>query len=348
MANFTVSDTYSISEYDYEDFIYSINLRSEVSEAKEFHFAFGVNETKDKFWELTFDFENDQIVLGNQDLKVIKSVDHVFLNDKDYMAEVIVNDSTVKVYVDNTDVVLLAFGLEEYDGGRYATNKEVSMFTTSQESLTSLSTVEGDIFCSGYTVNKVVNLSDGNYCLTSQQYTISKGVLTIKDEYLNTLEKNTQYKFRAVTSLTDFDFYVTTEKVGAELYSSIAKYYRGSNLRFELSETTVVSKFLIDNKECAFTQDGKKIVVNASETESITSGEHVAKAFTTNGRPEAKFVLTETVEVLPEIPTPVSHVFFFIDIAIFAVLIVGYVVISQIKNHSKQEGNHLWMKKLLS
>ena len=331
----TVSSTYSVSEYSYDDFIYSINLKRELSTAKEFHFAFGVNEAQDKFWELLFDFDNKQISLGNQNLSVIKSVNYMFEENVNYQVSIIVNDSTVKVYINNTDIVLLAFGLDEYEGGRYATDKEESLLVCSNESLTSLSTLEGDIFCSGYTINKVVNLTDGNYPLTNEEYDVSYGVLTIKDEYLNTLESNTQYKFRAVTSFTDFDFYVTTSKVGVELYSTIDKFYRGNDLKFDLSEATTVSKLLIDEKEVTFTQNENQITVSASNTESITSGEHVAKAFTKNGRPEAKFVLTEVVEVLPEIPAPVSHVFFYIDIAIFAVLIVGYIFISQLKSRAK-------------
>ena len=314
-----------------QDFIYSVHINKTEALATAFNLKFGINE--DNFWLLKIDIDQQMVSLGNNDLEVIKSMDYGFNSKREYRIDLVVNDSVAKVFVDNNDTATLVYELKGYVGGDISDNLSESQLVYSNRSITNINTVSGDIFCSGYTVHKVINLSDGNYKLSEDDYTLSKGVININDSYLNTLETDTVYKFRAVTSLTDLDFYVHTHEVGVEVSSLVEKYYRGDNVTFELSEKVTVNKVVVDNTgELEFTQNDELITVQSEKLNSLSSGEHTVKFYTENGRPEAKFSIYEAVETIPEIPAPVNHSFFFIDIAIFAALLIGYVVISRVKN----------------
>ena len=322
-----------VSEYVYHDFIYSVTLKKVSSEAKTFKLLFGASQNLERYQLLTVDFAEGKISFGDQD-KEIKSVSQAFESDREYKVNLIVNDSIAKVYLDGNDVASLVFGLSDYIGGKVATNFEESHFEYSKSSLTSLNTNSGDFNCLGYEVLRVVNLGDGNYRLKESEYSVTNGVLTINRDYLKTLETNSDYKFRAITDLTDFDFYVSTPSVGVQVISSIEKYYRGDDLRFEFSENTTVNMAFIDNEEYEFTLTNNILTVGKEAANKLVSGKHTAKFFTSNGRPEAQFSLYESVEIIPEIPAKPNHTFFFIDIGIFAVLIVGYILFSKIGKHS--------------
>ena len=244
----------------------------------------------------------------------------------------------MKIYVTHSDTSSLLLNLEEYQGGLTSCDLASSSFVYGEEELLELDTLSGDYFVGGYTVSKVVNLTDGNYRLSADQYKVEAGVITINRDYLNTLEVATLYKFRAVTSLTDFDFFVETDEVGTQARAQIDQYYRGSDVSFELSEASLVSKVLIDNEEFAFTQNEEKtlVTVASASLSSLPAGDHNVKFYTDNGRPGAKLSLYSTVEVIPELPVPASHMYFFIDIAIFGVLIIGYVLFSWISKRGKK------------
>ena len=323
-----------VSEYVYHDFIYSVTLKKVSSEAKTFQLLFGASQNLEEYQLLTIDFAEGKISFGNHE-KEIKSVSQEFESDREYKVNLIVNDSIAKLYLDGNDVASLVYGLSDYEGGKVASNLEESHFDYSKTSLTSLNTNTGDFNCLGYEVLRVVNLGDGNYRLKDTEYSVSNGVITIDRDYLKTLETNSDYKFRAITDLTDFDFYVSTPSVGVQVISSVEKYYRGDSLRFEFSEDTVVSKTYIDNEEFEFvyTTSDNILTVDKEAAARLVSGKHTAKFFTNNGRPEAEFSLYESVEIIPEVPPTPNHTFFFIDIGIFAVLILGYVLFSKIGKH---------------
>ena len=328
------------SETSYRDFLYSVTLKKENDAAKAFELSYGkVGEGEGtRYWKVTLDFQNDTIAIGNQDKVEIKSAEYDFEDSKEYRVNILSNDGLAKVYVNDSEWALLVYATEGYEGGKVEDNLEASQLTYSKDSIVNLLPNSGDVFIGGYTLYRVVNLGDGNYPLKEGDYTVNRGVITINDSYLRTLETNSQYKFRAVTSLTDFDFYVKTGEVGTQVVSSTAKYYVGDEARFELSETSKVSKVLIDQEEVAFTQNQNLDVVTIAPgaLSSIPSGEHTIKFFTENGRPETKFSLYSSVEIIPPVPAPVSHLFFYIDIAIFAVLIGGYVTFSLLSKRKKQ------------
>lgn len=320
----------------YKDFFYSVTVKATDPSAKAFRVEFGKDE--EQSYVATFDFEQGLVRIGNQEMAEIKSEDYAFEADTDYKIDLILNDGVAKIYINEYDTPILLLSLDGYQGGSVSTDLDAATFEHGHESITRLDTLSGDYFVGGYTVSKVVNLTDGNYRLSADQYKVEAGVITINRDYLNTLEVATLYKFRAVTSLTDFDFFVETDEVGTQARAQIDQYYRGSDVSFELSEASLVSKVFIDNEEFAFTQNEEKtlVTVASASLSSLPAGDHNVKFYTANGRPEAKLSLYSTVEVIPELPVPANHMYFFIDIAIFGVLIIGYVLFSQISKRGKK------------
>lgn len=318
-----------VSDYRYVDFVYSVSLTADSSK-EGFELTFGKDDAGEAYWMLGLNFAERKVAIEKDGDVELKSTDFDFSDGKEYQLTLVVNDGVAKVYIGEGGYALLAMDLATYEGGKLSENLDETNLVFKNESLLSLNSLSGDIFCCGYEVKKIINLGDGNYRLKADEYTVNKGVVTISQSYLNTLETATEYKFRAVTSFTDLDFYVETDEIGATAMPSVEKYYRGDDVRFELSEDATVSKVLVDGEEVDFTQRDEIVVLASKDVASITSGEHRAKFFTANGRPETKFKIYESVEVIPELPAPVSHTFFFIDISIFAALIVGYIVISQV------------------
>ena len=325
-----------MAETIYQDFIHSVTLKRTSASAKRYDFSFGGSEDFAKHWRVSVDFEHGKTFVAKEDETILKQIDCALEDDVECRVSILVNDGLCKVYLGEENVADLVLALDGYEGGRIKTNLEESGLIHSNESMTSLTTLWGDIYCGPYEVKKVINLGDDNYRLSENEYTVSGGKLTISETYLKTLETNSEYKFRTVTSFADFDFYVATQEVGAQVTARAEKFYQGDNAQFELSEEATVYKVLIDQEEKAFAQNGTIVTVKANELKSLGSGDHQVKLFTANGRPEATFQLYEAVEVIPELPAPVSHVFFYIDIAIFASLIGGYLTFSILKKHAKQ------------
>ena len=321
----------------YTDFIFSVSVKKEIAEAKAFSINFGVNETKYQF--ATFDFERGRVYFGDESHPEIKSAEYVFAEGNEYKIDLVVNDGVAKIYINQGDTAILLYRLPSYEAGKVGHDLAENHFTYHDESLLNLETLSGDYFVAGYKVSKIVNLTDDNTTLTTAQYSVEGGVVRIDSDYLNTLEVNTEYKFRAITSFTDFDFYVVTDETGVEIAPQLSKYYRGNDVSFELSEPSRVEKVLVDGEAYAFNENEEQslVTLTAATLENLPSGDHTVKMFTENGRPEARFSLYSTVEIIPEVPAKSNHTYFFIDIAIFAVLIAGYVTFSLISKRKKKQ-----------
>ena len=322
----------SLGSYAYTDFVYSVTLKRGDASAEVFRFAFGIDETLERYWSVTFDAKEGKITLGDANENALKTASFIFNKGATKHLRIVVNDGIAKVYAKEENAATLTLGLDGYEGGYVDEDLIDSHFEYHDASLMSLDSLSGDIYVGGYEVLKVVNLTDGNRVLAADEFTLNQGLITIDPAYLDTLENDALYKFRAVTSFTDFDFYVQTDEVGAELYTSVVKNYRGDDIRFELSEPVVVYRALVDGNpvDTVLSEDGMSLSVPAEAVAPLPSGEHTLKVFTDKGRPEARFSLYTTLETIPEIPAPVNHTYFFIDIAIFAVLIVGYLVFSKL------------------
>ena len=331
------ADTITGSEFtlrkgNANNFVYSVEF-ADLPEANNAKLVFGVSDDFKSYWAIAANVEEGKLVLLQKDT-VLKSAQYTFGEGKSFALTVVVNEGIVKVFANGSDVAVITCKLDGYEGGKVGVAQADS--TVRSEQFASTDTPDGDIFCNGYDVLKVINVTDGHYKLSSSQYSLNGGVLTVAPEYLKTLEADTEYTFRVVTSFTDFNFKLTTDFTPTTATSVLNKYYRGSDVTIELNGSAVVEKLVIDGKEIEFTQTGNRVVISAEAVNSLTSGQHNAKLYTNLGRPEVTFTVAERVQTLTEIEPEATHTFFWIDIAIFGSLILAYVAFTVVKKTKKK------------
>ena len=321
-AETNASSEFTLRKGTANNFVYSAQF-TDLTEANA-ELVFGVSDDLASYWAASANVTNGKVELLQNDT-VLKSAQ--LMAGEQLTLTVVVNEGIVKVFVDGSNVAAITCKLDGYSGGKVGVKAGC---VVSNEQFASTDTLDGDIFCNGYDVLKVVNVNDG-YKLDSSEYSVSKSVLTVSREYLKTLEADTEYTFRVVTSFTDLNFTLTTDFTPATAVSVMSKYYRGSDVAFELSGDAVVEKLLIDGQNVDFTQNGNRIVVSAQVVNALSSGKHNVKLYTNIGRPEATFTLSEQVETLTELEPIVTHTYLWIDIAIFAAFILGYVAFTVVK-----------------
>ena len=324
-AETNVSSEFTLRRDIANNFVYSVEF-TDLTEASNAGLVFGVSDDLTSNWTVAANVVDGKVELLKADA-VLKSAPHSFNEGKQIALTVVVNEGIAKVFVDGSNVAAITCKLDGYSGGKVGVKADCAV---NSEQFASTDTLDGDIFCNGYNVIKVVNVNDG-YRLDSSEYSVSKGVLTVSREYLKTLEADTKYTFRVVTSFTDLNFTLTTDFTPATAVSVMSKYYRGSDVAFELSGGAVADKLLIDGENVEFTQNGNRIVVSAQVVNALSSGKHNVKIYTNVGRPETTFTLSEMLETLTEIEPEATHIFFWIDIAIFGALILAYVAFTVIK-----------------
>ena len=322
----TANSDFILRKGNANNFIYSAEFTPDSSEVTGDALVFGVSDNLASYWVVAANVADSKVQLLKNDT-VLKSAHYSFEAGKTFALTLVVNEGIAKVFVDGSDVAVIICKLDGYSGGKVGVKADCAVIS---EQFASTDTLEGDIFCNGYNVLKVVNVNDG-YKLDSSEYSVSKSVLTVSHEYLKTLEADTEYTFRVVTSFTDLNFTITTDFTPAVAVSVMSKYYRGSDVTFELSSGAVVNKLLIDGENVEFTQNGNRIVVSAQVVNALPSGKHNVKLYTNIGRPETIFTLSEPVETLTEIEPEATHTFFWVDIAIFGALILAYVAFTVIK-----------------
>ena len=321
---------FSLTRSEGSNFIYSAEFTPDSDEASEARLVFGVGADEVGYWTACADVKGNEVRLSQSKSGVLKTAGYQFEEGKKFKITVVVNSETAKVFVNNGKVASITCKLEGYNGGKLGIGVKDGEFSVTNVTFADTDTLDGDFFCNGYEVLKVVNLTDGNHKLKDSEYSMKDGVLTVSREYLKTLEADTEYVFRVVTSFTDFNFTVLTQFTAVTATPSIEKYYRDNDVTLELSGNVTVYKLLIDGKECAFTQTGERVVISSKEVGSLTTGSHTVKLYTDKGRPETVINVSEKVETVSEPVVKASHMWLWIDISIFAAAIIGYVTYSVI------------------
>ena len=326
-AGISLSGTYC------NNFIYSAEF-TPVSGADRAGIIFGADVNS--HWSAVALTAEDGVALYRQEEEEseLKRAGYSFEASEKFKMTLVVNEEVAKIFIGNDDVAALTYKLEGYDGGNITTIADG--FEISNVVFTETDTPDGDIFIGGYEVLKVVNLTDGNYRLNGNEYSIKGGVLTVSNNYIKTLEVNTEYSFRVVTSFTDFNFRISTDFTSVTATPSIEKYYRNNDVTLELSASVTVHKLLIDGKECPFTQTEDRVVISAEQISSLSIGKHSVKLFTDKGRPETTINVSEMVETITEPEVKSTHVWLWIDVAIFLSAIIGYVTFSILSKRKKK------------
>ena len=186
-------------------------------------------------------------------------------------------------------------------------------------------------------VLKVVNVTDGSYKLKTDEYSFENGELSVSETYLKTLEEDMEYTFRVVTATDDYDLKVRTDFTAVTLTPEKEEFTKGENVSFKVNGSVSVTKLEINGDEYAFTADGGVITLSSEALKNLTGGTHTVKAYTSLGRPTASFDYAGLPDYRAETVEAVSHVFLWVDFAVFATLIVGYAAFTVYKKLRKNK-----------
>lgn len=329
-------DGFRFSESDGKNFIYSAEFTPANAEAQAAGLVFGVSDNLTNYWVATADTKDGKVKIWQPGEGELKTEGYEFEAGSTIKITVVMNGDIAKIFIDDNGVATLTCKLENYAGGKLGLNVFHGDFNINNIKFTDMDLSEGDIYLESYDILKVVNVTDGNYKLKDSEYTVSGGKLTVSREYLKTLESNTEYVFRAVTSFTDFDFKIKTDFTAVTATPSVEKYYRDNDVTLELSGNVKVLKLLIDGKECEFKQEDGAVIISASQISSLSTGKHDVKLYTDKGRPETTITVSELVETVTEPVVKASHVFLWVDLAIFLGAIIGYTAFTVISKRKKK------------
>lgn len=329
-------DAFIFGDASGNDFTYSANFTPQAN-AQAGGLAFGYVGNASGFWFATADVKENAVKLvqfrGEKEAADTLATAGYNLSGGVYKLTLTVKGNGVSVFVNGNGVI--AYGLENYAGGRVGLNVYNSDMVINGVFFDSDTDGDGIVVGKDEIV-KIVNVTDGSYRLKDGEYTVSDGKLVISESYLKTLEADTEYVFRVVTATTDYDVTVKTEFTSATVKPVQDGFTRGESVSFTLSGGVEVYKLEINGLAYDFTVDGDVITVAAEALGNLTGGTHEVKVYTANGRPTASFSFSGLPDFQEEEAVAVSHVFFWVDIAIFAALIVGYASFTLVKKFKKK------------
>lgn len=85
-----------------------------------------------------------------------------------------------------------------------------------------------------------------------------------------------------------------------------------------------------------YQMEGMVVSLPKEIIKNLVNGSHTLTIYTENGRPEVQFTITEVFVAQPDDAEVANHIFFYVDIAIFAFLILGYSAFSIYKRRKQK------------
>lgn len=333
-------DGFRFSDEGGKNYIYSAEFAPTEAGSQAAALIFNVSDNLTSYYVATADIFGGSVKLWRAPGEVLKESAYPFEANQPVKITVVVNEGTARMFVNDDKVAALTYTIENYTGGKLGLNVFKGWFNVNNVKFMPTDQSAGDIYVGGYTVEKVINLTDGNSKLAADEYTVEGGVITVKESYLKTLEAGKEYRFRAVTSFTDFDFTVNTGFFAdVTVTPAVDKYYKDGDITLELGGNVTVERLFIDGNELApadYKQENGKIIISAATAGTLTTGKHTVKLYTDKGRPEVSINVSEKVETIAEPAEQATHVFLWIDLAIFGAAILGYAAYSVIKRIKKK------------
>ena len=325
-------DAFIFSKKNVVDFSYksSIDCDGQAS-----GLLFGLSENNYSYYVVTVDFKDNLVKLWQSGIGDLKVVSYQF-SDHFCNLEVTVEDGQVTVKLNDEATAIMVYSLEDYSGGRLGLNVYNSKTTFNDIKVEELKDLifdgSEDVVLGSYSnVIKVVNATDFSYRLTENNYAIVDGEVIISKEYLNTLKSNDEYVFRVVTSGGFYDKKITTNFTGSTLKTEQERYLNTETITLTLEGAqNVLCVKLNGNVITDYTVSNNLITLGEELVSTLLNGNHSIEVYTENGRPELSFRIYETYDY-EEVVEEANHIFFYIDIAIFATFILGYVVFTIIK-----------------
>lgn len=335
--SFLFSDTYA------DEFVYTADI-SVNSGGQACGLVFGVSANYYDYFVATADFSNNVVKIWRAGSGDIASVSYDFASETFCKITVTVNNGAVKVKINDDETAALVCALDDYNGGYLGFNAYNAEATINNVALAHISgaTYEDNgnvtLDFSGYTITKIVNITDGSYRLTSSDYSETGGVITINSDYLSTLSESESYSFRIVTEECDFTVTVTTDFTGATATVSASSYTVGDEVTITVSGGNVTD-VLIDGTALGssdYTVEDGVITISAEAVENLADGSHTVTVLTDNGRPQTSFTLKEQTKTTST-ETSATYFWLIIDLLIFGAFIVGYIAVTVINKMRKKK-----------
>ncbi len=333
-------DAFRFSDASGESFIYSAEFTPRNANAQAAGLVFGVSDNLTSYYVATADAKLDKVKLWAPGRGELKTVNYKIEDGEKIKLTLVVGEGIAKIFVNNETIAQLVCKLPDYHGGKIGLNVFKGEFDINKIGFAKTEH-DGGIFVNGYRVKSVYNLTDNNYKLKPGEYVEEGGAVALSDSYLKTLGAGENYRFRVVTEFTDFEFDVTPDFAEASASPAIEKYYKNDDVIIEIAGQAKVSKLTIDGVDTEFTQsdEGDIVVIAAEKIALLSMGKHTVKLYTDLGRPVVTINISQAVETIAEPVVRSTHLFFYIDIAIFGSVIIGYITITVIKKHKKKSGN---------
>lgn len=322
------SDAFLFSKMQGENFVYSATFTPKNSGAQAGGLVFGLSENLTNYWVATADLKDNRIKLWKSGIGDLKTVYLDLADNSPVKLTLAVSGSVANIYVNGSSVAALTYQLEDYCGGAVGLNVYNAEMAISPIHFKNV--VAGDnLFDIGADkVVKVVNVTDGSYRLKDGDYTVENGKLSINKSYLTTLENGTEYVFRIITTTKEYEVRVTPDFASSAVTPLKDSYARGEELTLSVSGGVEVYKVFVNGKECEFGQSNGVVTVSSDYIKDLAGGNHTVKVYTANGRPQTEFTLKVKADFRDQDTEAVTYTFLYIDVAVFAVLIVGYIVFS--------------------
>ncbi|MCM1131081.1 MAG: glycoside hydrolase family 32 protein [Roseburia sp.] len=336
-------DAFLFSEQSVNDFTYSASITAG-GEGQAAGLLFGLSKNFHDYVVATVDFKDNMVKLWRAGLGDLKVAEYDFEGNRSCKLSVAVADKTISVKINDETTPILYYLLDDYTGGMLGLNVYNSSTTFNNITLTLDEGIhfegEGSVKIKVEdAVEKVVNVADNSYKLTSADYTFENGVLTISEKYLHTLASDKEYLFRIVTSAGWVDKRITMSFEEAEIVFEKTEFSSTDTVFFTVEGASQIKEVYVDGILVKnYTLENNALSLSNELISSLVSGSHTVTIYTENGRPSQKFSIVEVIENLPEDTTKANHIFFFVDISIFLTIILGYVGFTVYKKYRKDKG----------
>ena len=305
------SDAFLFGDKSGGDITYSAVFTRRNDAAQAGGLMFGISENKTDYFVATADFKDKKVKIWRSGVGDIATANCDYLDGKN-SAEIAVKTAgkSAEVYIDGEKV--LSAELDGYKGGGLGLNVYNGEFSI-------------NFVSTGERIVKVINVTDQSSRLGENDYYLKDGEVKIKNQYLATLENETEYIFRVVTSLREYEIKAETHFAVAEMSAVKEEFPKGEQFVLALTDGIEIYKIEVDGKRVEFTLNGYYATISADELAGFTGGSHTVKAYTSMGRPAVTVSIASPKDFKEEEIEIISHTFFYIDMAIFGTAIVAYV-----------------------
>ncbi len=321
------ADAFLFSDEYVNDFKYQADINiTDAGQAA--GLVFGISDNYYDYYVVSVDVKDNLVKLWRAGIGDLKVSSYEFSNNNINLS-LIVEKNTLKVFVDNKQVLVCL--IEEYSGGLlglnvYNSNTIFNNITFNSNSSLIFNDTNDLVISNISDLIKIINITDNSYKLVEDDFVIENNKLILTKKYLNKLENGKEYLFRVFANDLTFDFKIKTDFNQINIDSSKIDFNNTEEIYFILDEEVTINKVYIDSVEIAdYTIDGKKIIIDKEYVDLLTNGNHEIKIYTDKGRPSLKFSLSEVI-IIEEEEIESNHIFFYVDIAIFSTLIIGYII----------------------